>query len=91
MTPTDRNALMLSNSTAIVQLWQWLHAKFEKLFSRRSFVHWFVGEGMEEGEFVEAQEQVMQLCQNYKSLDIEEADVKEEEEEAGEGGKENEG
>jgi tubulin alpha len=26
------------------------------MYSKRAFVHWFVGEGMEEGEFSEARE-----------------------------------
>jgi hypothetical protein len=30
--------------------------RFDKLYSRRSFVHWYVGEGVEEGEFSEARE-----------------------------------
>jgi len=28
-------------------------AQFDLLYSKRAFVHWFVGEGMEEGEFSE--------------------------------------
>ena len=30
--------------------------KYDYLYSQRAFVHWYVGEGMEEGEFAEARE-----------------------------------
>jgi tubulin alpha len=36
---------MLSNTTAIAGAWANLDAKFDLLYSKRAFVHWFVGEG----------------------------------------------
>jgi hypothetical protein len=47
---------MLSNTTAIAEAWNRLDGKFDMMYSKRAFVHWFVGEGMEEGEFSEARE-----------------------------------
>merc|ERR1711941_118316 len=34
---------------------QWLK-QYDMMYSQRAFVHWYVGEGMEEGEFSEARE-----------------------------------
>lgn len=45
-----------SNTTAIAEAWNRLDGKFDMMYSKRAFVHWFVGEGMEEGEFSEARE-----------------------------------
>src|ERR1700743_2575894 len=52
----DRSVSMLSNTTAIAEAWSRLDHKFDLMYSKRAFVHWFVGEGMEEGEFSEARE-----------------------------------
>ena len=47
---------MLSNTTAIGEAWGRLDHKFDLMYAKRAFVHWYVGEGMEEGEFSEARE-----------------------------------
>merc|ERR1712032_1551609 len=45
---------MISNSTAIAEVFSRIDHKFDLMYSKRAFVHWYVGEGMEEGEFSEA-------------------------------------
>lgn len=36
---------MLSNTTAIAEAWARLDRKFDLMYAKRAFVHWYVGEG----------------------------------------------
>jgi tubulin alpha len=38
------------------------------MFSKRAFVHWYVSEGMEEGEFTESREDLEALQMDYQQL-----------------------
>ncbi|CAB3228801.1 unnamed protein product [Arctia plantaginis] len=49
-----RAASMLSttpHTTAIAEAWCKLDHKFQLMYPKTAFVHWYVGEGIEEGEF----------------------------------------
>ncbi|CAD7090505.1 unnamed protein product [Hermetia illucens] len=65
------SATFIANITSVQHVFHRLHKQFDALFRRRGHVHWYIGEGMEEAEIIEAGNSVKQFFKGYQGLEAE--------------------
>jgi len=59
----------VGNNTSIQQVFQRIQLQFSLMFKRKAFLHWYLGEGMDELEFVEAENNVNALIEEYQQYE----------------------
>lgn len=69
--------MMVANSTCIKDVVSRMNTKFGLMQKKRAFVHWFVGNGMEEAEFQEAYEDVLALEKDFEELSVPSNEIEE--------------
>ncbi|KAM6163887.1 tubulin beta-1 chain [Rhynchocyon petersi] len=61
-------ATFIGNNTAIQELFTRVSEHFSAMFRRRAFVHWYTSEGMDIGEFGEAEADIHDLVSEYQQF-----------------------
>jgi tubulin beta len=56
----------VGNSTAIQDMFKRVSEQFTLMFRRKAFLHWYIGEGMDELEFTEAESNMNDLVAEYQ-------------------------
>lgn len=64
----ERSVCTLSNSTELREVFERYVESFDDMFAKRAFIHWYTKEGLEEGEFIEAREDVAALMSDYEEI-----------------------
>jgi tubulin beta len=61
----DPSVLMMESHTGIAKRLREIVGRFDLMFKRKAFVHWYTGEGMDEMEFQQARKNVNDLITEY--------------------------
>lgn len=62
----EKSVTFTGNSTAIQESFRPILYRYEAMFKRKAFLHWYLGEGMDEMEFTEAESNLSDLQAEYQ-------------------------
>ncbi|CAF4335203.1 unnamed protein product [Rotaria sp. Silwood2] len=65
----SRSVTGIANNTGIIKQFDYILQPFTKLFQRRAFIHWFIGEGMEEIELIDGENRIKDLIKDYQQYE----------------------
>mmetsp|Transcript_14029 Transcript_14029/g.55287 ORF Transcript_14029/g.55287 Transcript_14029/m.55287 type:complete len:472 (-) Transcript_14029:198-1613(-) len=60
------SATFIGNSTSIQELFKRISDQFTAMFRRKAYLHWYIGEGMDEMELTEAESNMNDLISEYQ-------------------------
>ncbi|CAD8075023.1 unnamed protein product [Paramecium sonneborni] len=61
-----QTGVFFSNDASVYNYFDNLGKKYDQLYNKRAFVHWFYGEGCEFGEMFQCREDLQALCNDYE-------------------------
>ena len=65
---SETSTLLLENTSLIVDCYERVATEWDELYSKRAFIHWYVGEGLESGEMSERREDIAALVRDYREM-----------------------
>lgn len=64
--PVKTALCLLSNNTAVAEPWARTAFKFDLMFAKRAYLHWYESEGIEDEDMMEARDDIADLLQDYQ-------------------------
>lgn len=64
-----RACVMVANNTGLQMEWEKLSRKFDLMFAKKAFIHWYLMEGLEEVDFLETRLDIQTLIADYREVE----------------------